>query len=240
MDFNTLQNKTSPGQWGSSSNEFVIGVSEAWQSYGKVEQFALAENVKIVNKILMRNRIEAVVVNIPQNSVISFMRDVKNTGLSTYVEPRVTYQAFMVPNDPYWSMQWGPAKIQADYAWNITTGSKSVLVAVIDTGIAYNHPDLAANYVPLGYDWVNNDPDPVDDNGHGTHVAGIIAAEINNGIGIAGLAQVSIMAEKGLDAYGSGYDDVLAQAIIHATDQNASIINMSWGGSSPSTVIEDA
>ena len=84
----------------------------------------------------------------------------------------------------------GPQKIQADWAWNITTGNSSVLVAVIDTGIDYNHSDLAANYVPLGFDWVNNDTDPMDDNGHGTHCAGIIAAVLNN-IGIAGVAQVA-------------------------------------------------
>jgi hypothetical protein len=237
---NTVQGNNSTSYWGSSSNEFIIGVSEAWQSYGKVEQLALERNVKIINKVLMGNKIEAVVVSIPQNSVASFMRDIKDIGLGTYVEPRGTYQAFMIPNDPYWNQQWGPAKIKADYAWNITTGSKSVLVADIDTGVDYNHPDIAANYVPLGHDWVNNDPDPMDDNGHGTHVAGIIGAEINNGKGIAGLAQVRIMAEKGLDYSGLGSYDVLAQAIIDATDQNATIINMSWGGSSPSTVIEDA
>ncbi len=139
-----------------------------------------------------------------------------------------------------WSVQWGPQKVQADWAWNITTGNSSVLVAVVDTGIDYSHPDLAANYVPLGYDWVNNDSDPRDDFGHGTHCAGIIAAAINNGIGIAGLAQVRIMAEKVLDYSGGGYDDWVANGIIHAVDQGANIISMSFGGYGDSELIHDA
>lgn len=72
-------------------------------------------------------------------------------------------------------------------------GSSDVLVAIIDTRIDYNHVDLAANYVPLGFDWVNYDSNPMDDNGHGTHCAGIVAAKLNNSIGIAGLAQVRIL-----------------------------------------------
>jgi len=88
-------------------------------------------------------------------------------------------------------------------------------VAVVDTGIDWDHPDLAVNYVPLGYDWANNDTNPMDDNGHGTHCAGIIAAVINNSIGVAGLAQVRIMAEKGFDRWGYRYKDGLANAVIH-------------------------
>ena len=234
------QTNTKLGFWGTNSTEVVVGLSDTWGAYGKVEKLALTENGKMVNKVLMGGKVEAVVIDVPQDSVASFVTEVRENGLGRYVELSVKYQAFMVPNDPYWSLQWGPQKIQADYAWNTTTGSKTVLVCVIDTGIDYNHPDLKANYVPLGYNWVSNNSDVLDDYGHGTHCAGIIAAEINNGVGIAGLAQVRIMAEKGLDAYGSGYDYNLANAIINATDAGAKIISMSWGGSSPSTVIEDA
>jgi subtilisin family serine protease len=76
-------------------------------------------------------------------------------------------------------------KVRADLAWDIELGEKSVIVAVIDTGIDYNHEDLAENYLPSGYDWVNVDNDPMDDNGHGTHVAGTIGAVTNNGVGVA-------------------------------------------------------
>ena len=228
------------GYWGTNSTEVVVGLADTEGAYAKVEQLALMRNGKIVNKVLIGGRVEAAVIDVPGDSVASFVTEVKENGLSKYVEPNSKYQAYMVPNDTYWNIQWGPKKIQADYAWNTTTGSKTVLVCVIDTGIDYNHPDLAANYAPGGYDWVNNDIDPMDDNGHGTHCSGIIGAEINNGIGIAGLAQVRIMAEKGLDAYGFGYESTLANAIIDATDKGAKIISMSWGGSSPSTLIHDA
>lgn len=128
------------------------------------------------------------------------------------------FKATFTPNDPYWSYQWGPQKIEADWAWNTTIGNRSVIVAVVDTGIDYTHPDLARNYVPLGYDWVNMDADPLDDFDHGTHCAGIIAATIYNSIGIAGLAQVRIMAGKVLDSSGWGYDDWVASGIMHAPE----------------------
>ena len=132
-----------------------------------------------------------------------------------------------LPNDPYWAYQWGLKKIEADWAWNTTVGTHDVLLAVIDSGIDYTHPDLAANYAPLGYDWVNNDTDPMDDYGHGTRVTGVVAAVINNGIGIAGLSQVRVMAEKVLDEQGGGYVDQLAEGIYHATNMGAKIISMS-------------
>jgi subtilisin family serine protease len=119
-------------------------------------------------------------------------------------------------------------------------GDLSVLVAVVDTGIYYMHPDLSAHYVPLGYDWVNMDSDPEDDHGHGTHCAGIIAAVSNNGEGIAGLAQVRVMAEKVLDSGGSGYWDWVANGIINATDCGADIISMSLGGYGYSQLVHDA
>jgi hypothetical protein len=149
-------------------------------------------------------------------------------------------QVESLPNDPYWSLQWGPKKIEADWAWNATFGDPSILVAVIDSGIDYNHPDLAANYVGLGYDWVNNDIDPMDDYGHGTKVAGIIAASMNNGIGIAGLAQVKVMAEKVFDKEGTGWNSWVADAILHATDQGAKIISMSLSTGSNDSLIYSA
>jgi thermitase len=161
-------------------------------------------------------------------------------GLVDYVEQDSRVKAFYTPNDPYWSNQWGPQKIEADLAWDTTIGSSDVLVAIVDTGIDYNHADLVANYVPLGHDWINNDDDPMDDNGHGTHCAGIVAAGLNNSVGIAGIAQVGIMAEKVLDSYGYGTEFTVSQGIIHATDCGAKIISMSLGGDQISDVLHDA
>ncbi len=137
-----------------------------------------------------------------------------------------------VPNDTLWGDQWGPAKINGPAAWDTQTGDPSVLIAVVDTGINYNHPDLAANYVPGGLDHVNDDADPNDDHSHGSHVAGTIAAVTNNSQGVAGMCwDCGLVAEKVLSQFGSGSSFDVAQGILHAGhDLGVDIINMSLGG----------
>jgi thermitase len=224
-----------------NSAELIIGVSHTRTSdYDELANIIRTHEGKIVNTVLMGGKTEAVVADMPLASISSFTIEINAAGLSAYIEPNFKFKANFIPNDPCWNQQWAPIKIGADCAWDRQIGNSSVLVAVIDTGVDWNHPDLAANYVPLGYDWVNNDTDPMDDHGHGTHCAGIIAASINNSVGIAGLAQVRIMAEKGLDQHGEGYDDDLANAIIHAVDQGANILSNSWGGYEESALLHDA
>lgn len=239
--FDTEVNWSDSAFTGDNSAELVIGLSDMRQnSYAELVNVIMSCGGKIVNTVSMNRTIAAVVADIPPVARSTFALKVEIAGLSRYIEPNMRFKADFVPDDPYWSMQWGPQKIEADYAWNTTIGNRSVLVAVIDTGIDWHHPDLAANYVPLGYDWVNNDTDPMDDYGHGTHCAGIIAAVLNNSIGVAGLAQVRIMAEKALDQSGSGSEDNLANAIVHAVDQGANILSLSWGGYGESTLIHEA
>lgn len=144
------------------------------------------------------------------------------------------------PNDPSFPVQWGPKRIKVEAAWDLITDS-TVKVAVVDTGIDYTHPDLDFNYATGGYDWINGDTDPKDDFGHGTHCAGIIGAEGDNGIGIAGVVwKLEIMAEKVLGADGSGSYWAVAQGITHACDQGAKIISLSLGGSSDSITLHQA
>lgn len=115
--------------------------------------------------------------------------------------------------DPYLGQQWAYFTVGANLAHakgingtNLTNPDNPIVVAILDTGVDYNHSDLAANYLSGGYDFVNNDNDPMDDNGHGTHCAGIIAAVANNSIGICGIAPCAkIMAYKILDRTGSAY-----------------------------------
>ena len=234
-------------EWGdfayvdADSVELVIGLSDMRpNSYSELANLIMGNGGELVNTVSMDGMIEAAVADIPHVAMSSFILEVEIAGLSRYIEPNVRVEVDFVPNDPDWPKQWGPQKIEANMAWDTTMGDPSVLVAVIDTGIDWDHPDLAANYVALGYDWVNNDPDPMDDHGHGTHCAGVIAAVLNNGIGIAGLAQVRIMAEKGLDSRGSGRSDELANAIVHAVDQEADILSVSWGSYAKSTVLHEA
>ncbi len=167
-----------------------------------------------------------------------------------YAEPNGIAQAFVDPNDTYYSTcyntafygcvaQWNWPKIQANLAWDLVTGSTDVKVAVLDTGIDNSHPDLPP--VALQKDFINNDDNAEDDFGHGTHVAGIIGALTNNGVGVAGENwSVSLMAGKVLDAYGSGTWESVANGITWAADNGANVINMSLGGSSSSTTLKNA
>ena len=158
------------------------------------------------------------------------------------------------------------ADIDAKEAWSVSTGSPNVTVAVIDTGVDVTHPDLAQNiwinegencagcrtngidddgdgYVDdwRGWDFVNHDNNPTDDNGHGTHVAGTIAAAGNNGIGVTGVTWNStIMPLKFLDSSGSGSTEDAISAILYARAKGVPIMNNSWGGGDFSQALEDA
>jgi hypothetical protein len=223
------------------SAELVIGLSDMRpNSYSELVDVIVSCGGEVVNTVTVNGKINAVIADIPLVARSNFVSEVEIRESPRYVEPSVMFYVDFVPNDPDWQKQWGPQKIEANWAWNTTKGDPSILVAVIDTGIDWNHPDLAANYVPLGYDWVNDDPNPMDDFGHGTHCAGIIAAVLNNSIGIAGLAQVRIMAEKAFNANGSGDDVDCAKAIVHAVDQGADVLSLSWGGYGESTLIHEA
>jgi subtilisin family serine protease len=120
-------------------------------------------------------------------------------------------------------------KTHAEQAWDVSTGSAQVVVGILDTGIDPSQPDLRGKLV-AGYDYVNNDQDPSDDNGHGTAVAGVVAASSDNGIGVAGYCWACrLMPVKVLGADGTGYASGLAQGIIWATDHGARVINASLG-----------
>ena len=223
------------------SVQLVIGVDYSNpRAFNDISNAVASNGGKIVNTVSMKGSIIAVVADIPLDKVSPFREYIGKDPMVRYVEPNMKRQASLKPNDPYWVNQWGPKKIEADWAWNKTLGSPDIIVAVVDTGIYYCHEDLLANYVSLGYNWVNMNNDPLDDHGHGTHCAGIIAAVINNGKGIAGLAQVKVMAEKVLDESGWGTDDWVASGIIHAADNGAKIISMSLGGYGYSSLLHEA
>lgn len=178
-----------------------------------------------------------------------------------WATPDRTFRASAPTNDPLFGSLWGLAKIEADTAWAVSTGS-GVVVAVVDSGVDRDHPDLAGRAwanpgeIPgngtdddgngfaddvVGWDFVNGDADPDDDNGHGSHVAGIVAAEAGNGQGVAGVAPgARVMALKGLDAEGSGFESDLAAAIVYAAENGARVLNASWGASVDSPLINEA
>jgi subtilisin family serine protease len=217
--------------------ELIIGLGG--QSNETLQRLLDSWHAKIVGEL---PEIQAYLVRVEEPSISATLNEAKAFSGFEYVEPNYYVHAALTPNDPQWPSQWGLPKVRADLAWDLELGTRSIIVAVIDTGIDYLHEDLAANYLPLGYDWVNGDNDPMDDSitGHGTRVAGIIGAVTNNGLGVAGLAQVSIMAEKVLDSSGAGDVYKVAEGVIDAVKKGARITNNSYGNDVYSDIMKAA
>ncbi len=190
-----------------------------------------------------------------------------------YAEPNYVVTNALIPGETSFSKLWGlhntgqtggtpDADIDAPEAWDLCTGSEGVIIAVIDTGVDYNHPDLAGNiwtnpgeiagngidddhngYIDdiHGWDFYFNDNNPFDDNGHGTHCAGTIGAIGNNGKGITGVMwQVKIMPLKFMNYAGSGYASDAGKAILYANKMGASVMSNSWGGANYSITLANA
>ncbi len=152
-------------------------------------------------------------------------------------------QTTEIPNDPYFSQMWGMEKIQGPSAWNKAKGNNNIKVAVIDSGVDYNHQDLSG-HIENGYNFFNGTSDSQDECGHGTHVAGTIGALTNNNIGVVGVNwNVKILAIKSMGQYNGecqGDDSIIIQAIHYAVDNGAKVINMSLGGYSPCGIFQEA
>lgn len=168
-----------------------------------------------------------------------------------YAEPNYVYHAFDLPdasinvayNDTYYSYQWGIPAIKANQAVDLVTASQraSKIIAIVDTGVSLTHEDLQGSIL-AGYDFVNGDSSPNDDNGHGTHVAGIAAAIGNNAKGVAGVASgAKILPVKVLDSEGSGYTTDIVNGMRYAADNGAKVLNLSLGANtSCSRTYQDA
>jgi subtilisin family serine protease len=225
--------------------------------------------------------IRARVVSVPVGQRSAVRAALERDPRVRYAEPNVRFHADVSPNDPSFPQLWGldnsgqavqgasgtaDADIDAPEAWAHSTGSAAVTVGVIDTGIDYTHPDLAANiwinpgenctgcrndgvdndgngYVDdwHGWDFLNNDNNPFDDNGHGTHVAGTIGAVGGNGTGVTGVNwSVRLMPLKFLGADGSGDAADAVRAVLYASSMGAVATNNSWGGDGYSQALADA
>ncbi|MGZ0879168.1 S8 family peptidase [Priestia megaterium] len=157
-----------------------------------------------------------------------------------YAEPNHMLKAFYTPNDPFFAYQYGPQKVQAPDAWDVTTSNGNIKIAIIDTGVQLNHPELAIKLWP-GYNFVEGNLNPNDGNGHGTHVAGIAGALTENSLGIAGIApSASIIPVRALDNSGNGTLSNIANAITYSTNAGAKVINLSLGSSQGSITLENA
>ena len=238
------------------------------------------------SKELAFRQIRASLVNVPQGQMVTAAARLAADPHVKYVEPNHLVSILStIPNDPSFGQLWGlnntgqsggkvDADIDAPEAWDVTTGSKDVTVAVVDSGVDFSHPDLAGEqwvnagencgstdptiscaqrangvdddgdgYVDdwRGWDFVNGDNNPTDDNLHGTHVAGTIGATGNNGIGVVGVNwNVSLMALKFINASGTGTTADAVRATLYAADHGAQFSNNSWGGPDSDVALQDA
>jgi subtilisin family serine protease len=202
---------------------------------------ALAERVAAAGGSVV-DRIEQLnvrVVNVPAAAVEHARGRWADAGEVALVETDGVMTADWVPPDPLWDYQWEQRQVRAPKAWSLERGEFGTVVAVVDTGVQLNHPDLAARLVE-GHDFVNKDTKANDDNGHGTSVAGIVAATANS-LGVAGMCmRCHVMPVKALDAHGMGMWSVAAKAIVWAADHHADVINMSFGGPTGGSTLASA
>lgn len=189
----------------------------------------------------------AITVGAYEGDLDALLAKIRAHPLVEAAEPLMEVKTSFVPNDPMYPAQWNLKLINMEQAWELSRG-KGVVVAVLDTGVAWeNHddfvqvPDLARQKFKHGWDFVNDDAHANDDHGHGTHVAGTIAQSTDNGEGVAGVAfEATLMPVKVLDHFGSGNTADIADAIRWAADNGAQVINMSLGGGGRSAVMENA
>jgi len=206
-------------------------------------------------------RLDVYVVAIPPGETVEAMVEAyrRNPDVE-FAEPNFLLRVSATPNDTLFQYQYAlsntgqtigslpgspkgqaRADIRAMAGWEESKGRPEVVIAVVDTGVDLTHPDLKNKVLNSGRDFVNNDFDASDDHGHGSMVAGIAAAETNNGEGIAGVAWLSkVLPLKAMDSTGTGSTDKVAEAIRYAADNGAQVVNLSLGTDQPSQTLRDA
>jgi subtilisin family serine protease len=224
-----------------------------------LENFHLAQKCCVLQTFDRLGRLQT--LNVPKGeSVPSLIAKYQRSGLVSFAEPDYLVYAATTPNDPFYAngTLWGlnnygqnggtaGADIGATNAWDVQTSASNIVVAVIDSGIRYTHEDLASNMWvnPMdgshGWNAVATNNVPLDDNGHGTQVAGVLGAVGNNGTGVVGVAwQVQMMACKCLNSSGVGSDSDLITCIDYACTNGARIINASVAGPNFSSAVSNA
>jgi hypothetical protein len=180
------------------------------------------------------------VAGVPKAATADALATLQSSSVVDYVERDVAVSAFATPNDPLWPNQWGPVLAHVPTAWDVSQGSEKIVIAVLDTGVDSEQADLTGA-TTSGFDFVNNDSDPSDDQGHGSAAAGVLAARFNNGKGDAGICgRCVVLPVKVLDADGTGTTAGIAAGIVWATDNGARVISMSLGSPTSTQTLEDA
>lgn len=179
-------------------------------------------------------------IRVPEKNFYTVKAALAKNPNFDFVEENFIAQGMIVPNDPGFASQWHHTKIMSASAWEMGVGSTSIPIAIIDSGVDPNHPDLIAKLMP-GFNFVANNSDTSDTYGHGTAVAGSAAAASNNATGVAGVSWNSpIMPLAVLDSNNLASYSRIANAIIYAVDHGAKVINLSLGGPNFSSTMDNA
>lgn len=218
-----------------AEGEIIVKFSPS-ASFNQIGKMGEKYGYKVKERLLLP---ETFVLKVPAGVEEALSKILARLPIVDFAEPNFEAEALLIPNDTYFNNQWGIAKIQMPQAWDIATGSSNIKVAVLDTGIDNDHPDLSSK-VDV---WKNFSSSRSSDDlyGHGTHVAGIAAAITNNSLGVAGVGfNTHLMSVKVLNDSGSGYYSWVINGITWAADNGAKVINLSLGGSSGSSSLENA
>ncbi|WP_248908300.1 S8 family peptidase [Halocatena marina] len=231
---------------GPKTNELLVGVSSTASGTRTAVTPHLPSGARVVHE---NDNLGYAAVELPDQASTqaqtSLAQAVKSRGPVKYVEPNATYHTQYQPNDPQYGDQYADQMVNAATAWDDTLGDAGVTIAVIDQGVKYDHPDLSGNMASdPGYDFVDDDSDPYPDSMseeyHGTHVAGIAAAGVDNGTGVTGIGNSTILSGRVLSEAGSGSTSDIADGIEWAADQGADVINLSLGGGGYTQTMKNA
>lgn len=202
---------------------------------------ALARALQAVGarRVDVVGELDGTVVEADERDLVGVESALRRSGLFSSVERDHLVRVAEDPNDSHYAAQWGLPRAGVPAAWALSSGA-GVTVAVVDTGVEASHPDLQGQLLP-GYDFINDDGDPDDDNGHGTRMVGIVGAVRDNAEGISGVAPAArVLPVKALDAQGYGPYSAVANGITYAVDQGAQVINLSLVGAAPSSILQAA
>jgi len=210
--------------FGTSRSELLLrfkpGANEG--SKGKI---LASLGLEIIDEI---PQIKVLVVSIPENALLYVKSALSCNPVIDFVEENLLIPLESIPNDSYYSFQWHLSKIQAPNAWDTSVGNPNVIIAILDSGIDHNHPDLSARIIP-GWNFYDNNDNTADVSGHGTAVAGVAAAITNNTIGVAAIAwQSSILPVRVTDTNGYTSYSLLAKGLVYAADRGAKTATVSF------------
>ncbi len=210
--------------------EYIIGLYSLARSVAIGDEFH-GEPITSVN-----HAIKFVLVDVEEPQ--AFARNVDADKNVRYIQKEAAdFHGSFVPSEVYYGCcQWGIKDVNVETAWDTTLGDSSVKLAILDSGLRKTHEDIG-NYLQ-GWDFVYNDNDPNDANGHGTHVTSTAAGLTDNGLGVAGVAQAQILPVRVLNGAGSGTHAQIANGMTYAADQGAHILSMSLGGPGSQTILD--